>query len=152
MLARILFYLLVLIVVIAPLPFGSNSDWAWSPLACVVGFMVILLPVAKLDSDASALSSLRALSIPALFVAIVVLWGVIQAAGITPSSWQNPIRESSGALLSPRTPHTIALESEQVWVGILRLLLYVGAFILAAEMGFWRSWVRVFTNFCWMSA
>lgn len=37
MIARVIFWLTIALVVLAPLPFGSNRPWAWSLLSAASG-------------------------------------------------------------------------------------------------------------------
>ena len=41
---HLLVILFALTVALAPLPLGSNRDWAWSPLAAVAGILIIAPP------------------------------------------------------------------------------------------------------------
>ena len=134
MLRRLLFVGLALTVALAPLPLGSNRDWSWSPLATFVGALVIAQMAVALQRDIRAYRSFRALAVPAGFVTIVVVWGMIQAFGWTPAAWENPIRVAGAPYLPLSTDHPVALEPEQALTGLMRLLTYVGVFVLAADL------------------
>lgn len=134
LLRRVHFLLFALTLAFVPLPLGSNRDWSWSPLAAVVGLLLVLLPIQTIWSGRQERTSLRSLAVPALLVALVALWAVAQASGWTPSAWENPLRISSAALISSSAPHTVALEPEQVWMGLMRLFTYAGVFVLAVVL------------------
>jgi len=72
--------------------------------------------------------------VPALLVVVVVAWAGIQISGWSPLSWENPVRAASAPLLPMAGSHMVAIESDEVVTGLIRLLTYVGVFILAAGL------------------
>jgi O-antigen ligase len=130
----ILFALLAALIAGAPLPLGSNRDWAWSPLSGVVGLLLIMLALSALSKDERAFSHFRSLLVPALLVGLVACWGLLQASGLTPNSWINPIRLSTAPFLPEGGAALVAIEREQVLTGLMRLLLYAGVFVLSADL------------------
>ena len=133
-LRRLTFFGLVSIAALAPMPFGSNRDWSWSPLAAVVGVLILTQALSRMLSKNGGFASFRGLRMPALLVTAVVAWGLAQAFGWTPPSWENPIRLASLPYLLPSTNHSVALDREQALIGLMRLLTYVSVFILAADL------------------
>jgi hypothetical protein len=133
-LRRLLFLGLALIVALAPLPLGSNRDWSWSPLAVIVGTLLIAQASIALRPNIMAFASFRALIVPAGLATVVVVWALAQAVGWTPVTWENPIRIASAPYLPPSVDHPVALATEQVMTGLMRLLTYVGVFVIAADL------------------
>ena len=131
---RVAFLGLTLIVALAPLPLGSNRDWSWAPLASLVGAFVFVQALSALHPGIKAFQSFRALCVPACLLAMIVGWGLTQAFGWTPVSWENPIRVASEPSLPVSSYHPVALEGEQVMTGLMRLLTYIGVFVLAADL------------------
>ena len=125
---------LMIVVALAPLPLGSNRDWGWSPLAAVTGALLILQATSATHSSARDFAFFKELLVPAVLVGAVIAWILMQAMGWTPGSWGNPIREASRASLTPDFSISVALEREQALISLLRLLMYVGVFVVAADV------------------
>lgn len=130
---RLMFGGLALVVILAPLPLGSNRDWSWNPVAVVVGGLLVAQALVALLGDVDLYRAFRALQVPALLVVVVVVWAGVQISGWSPLSWENPIRAASAPFL-PMASHLVAIEREEVVTGLIRLLTYVGVFVLAAGL------------------
>lgn len=131
---RIVLLLFGLTLALAPLPLASNRDWAWSPLAVTVGVLLILCAVTiarEPEAYRRTLANSRSLFVPSALTGIVILWGLLQAFGLTPESWASPISATSvfGASAAVRS---VAFDHELVFTGAMRLLLNAGIFLVAA--------------------
>src|SRR5260370_393021 len=107
---RLLVVLFILTVVLCPLPLGSKRDWAWSPLAAIVGVLLMgtaVLALVDREWRRRAFAPLRALLVPAVLFGVVVLWGVMQVSGWTPASWASPV-SAAVTLGLPETSRAIA--------------------------------------------
>jgi O-antigen ligase len=134
---RLLVVLFILTVALCPLPLGSNRDWAWNPLAAIVGTLLIgtaALTLVDLEWQRRALAPARALLVPTVLVGVVVLWGLVQLSDWTPVSWGSPLSANATLGLAETDP-VIAFDSAQQWTAVLRLLTYVGVFALSAAFG-----------------
>ncbi len=130
-----LFWSLMAIVALAPLPFGSNRPWSWSLLSLLVGLLVVFWVIAAYrDRTVIQIEWQRSRLIVVPF-SILVLWFFVQASGLTPEGWHHPLwREASGALGVPLTG-TISLNPEASKTALMRLLAYGGIFWLAFQLG-----------------
>lgn len=136
MVRRIILFVFAATVALAPLPLGSNRDWSWSPLAVIVGLLLVIWAAALAcmpDERKSSLVSFRALAVPVVLIGLVIVWGIVQMSGLTPASWANPISAST-AFGPAAATHAITFESEQPVIGMMRLLTYIGVFVLAASL------------------
>lgn len=134
---RLLAVLFILTVALCPLPLGSNRDWAWDPLAGVVGALLVAtaaLALVDREWQRRALGPFQALLVPAVLVGLAVVWGLVQLSGWTPVTWASSL-SASATLGLPETHHAIAFDREQQCSALLRLLTYVGVFVLAAAFG-----------------
>jgi O-antigen ligase len=134
---RLLVVLFVLTVAFCPLPLGSNRDWAWDPLAAIVGaLLVATAALAFVDREwqQRALAPFRGLLVPAVLFGLVVVWGLVQISGWTPASWSSSLSASATLGLSEAS-RTVAFDSGQQWTALQRLLTYGGVFVLAAALG-----------------
>jgi O-antigen ligase len=126
-----------LMVALAPLPLGSNRDWAWSPLAAVAG--ILLIAVATLayhnrDWQRRIFVRFDALIVPGILFGLVVAWGVVQLSGWTPKQWATSISAASTLGLAETHP-AITVDIPQQWTALMRLLTYAAVFGLAAVLG-----------------
>ena len=133
---RVLLFLFGLVLAVAPLPLASNRDWSWSPLALSVGVLLILcgVEIAR-DRDAyrRTLTNAPSLLVPFALTAMVILWALVQASDWTPASWASPF-SAAGVLGAFTGGRSVALNHEAVFVGVMRLLLNAGAFLIAAVL------------------
>ena len=134
---RIVFLGFVATLALAPMPLGSNRDWSWSPLATVVGSLLLIWTVTAFvqpDHHKQAFARFKELLVPAVLVALVIGWGLVQLSGWTPAEWKSSISaEGVLGLATPAAP-SIAFDREQAFTGIMRLLTYIAVFVLAASL------------------
>jgi O-antigen ligase len=129
-----IFYALLALVVVSPLPFGAARDWAWLPLCIGITTLATLffglLTVCK--SPPVTLPALSPLRIPLLFFSLVLLWGALQTASFTPTSWHHPLWQQAGEALAKPLKGSIALDAQRTYHQILRFFSYALVFILTA--------------------
>lgn len=134
---RFIFVSFAATIALAPLPLGSNRDWSWSPLATVVGILLLAWASAVIVSPArygEPFIRFKALLVPTALLTIVMAWGLLQLSGWTPIEWKSPISaETVLGLHLPSRP-SVAFDREQAWIGVMRLLTYIGVFVLAASL------------------
>jgi len=131
---RIVLLLFGLALALVPLPLASNRDWAWSPLAVIVGVSLILCAIAIVRQPEvyrRTLANSTSLSVPMVLTGIVILWAVVQASELTPESWTNPVSVASVFGVSAKV-QSVALDHEAVFTGVMRLLVNAGIFLMAA--------------------
>jgi O-antigen ligase len=134
---RIVFFCFAATLALAPLPLGSNRAWSWSPLATVVGLLLLAWAAAAFvqpDRYRQVFARFTALRVPAALVALVVVWGLVQLSGWTPAAWQSSISAAAALGLPAPADPAMAFDREQAFTGIMRLLTYVGVFVLAASL------------------
>ncbi len=128
---RILFYALLLLVVLAPLPFGSNISIAWSLCATLVALLTLLWAVSMLKSPQKVSLSISPLII-ALFL-IPCVWALLQVSGKVPADWAHPLWQLSGETLKEQLPGRITLAPDQTLTALMRLLTYGLVFFLSFQ-------------------
>ena len=142
-----LFYLFLLVLVLAPLPLGSNREWSWSLCALLVGVIGIGWAVIRTAGIVAGEphagrgtyrpygASMSTLAI--LFLAVVG-WGLFQAQGFAPAGWAHPLwgmasealNGDAGALAG-----RISLATDETLTATMRLLSYGLVFVLAFTWG-----------------
>lgn len=132
----LLFRLLMALVILSPIPFGSHRPWAWSLLALLTGLLLILwgwlwgsgrvrLPVGW--------SRLWPMAVP---FGLCLGWVILQLSPLAPAAWHHPFwGEAARALPAGTvTPH-VSLDPTGGWTALMRLLSYGGVFWLAVQVG-----------------
>lgn len=123
--------LLLLIVIAAPLPFGSNRPWAWNLIAVLLALLTAAYGIAVLRGK-SELCWDKIRGSAALFVA-VLLWIAFQSSGLPPSAWHHPLWEAAGEALQTPVQAAISLNPAQSSTALMRLLSYAAVFVLAFQ-------------------
>ena len=130
-----LFWSLITIAVLAPLPFGSNRPWAWALLSLFVGLLVVAWAIAAARDRSMIRIEWRRSRLIVVPFAILIFWFLIQASGLTPESWHHPLWQDASNALGISLAGTISLNPEASHMAVMRLLAYGGVFWLAFQFG-----------------
>jgi hypothetical protein len=134
---------LLALVVLAPLPLGSNRPAAWSLLALAVAVILVGWALTVGIGRARAPVPLRRLWPVAVPFAIALLWAWVQTLAVVPTDWQHPLwAEAAHGLPGAKPAGAITLDVELTRTAIMRLLSYAGIFWLAVQLGRERSRAR----------
>jgi O-antigen ligase len=148
---RLGYFGLLLLVLLAPLPLGSNREWSWSLAAVVAGALTLLWALlwarSRLRPSAPLNGRLHPL-IPALF-ALACAWVVVQASAWSPAAWHHPLWPLAGEALQQDLPGRVSLAAEDSWTALMRLLAYALVFFLALQFGAERR--RAQAVFGWLT-
>lgn len=135
-LRRIVFYGLLVLIALAPLPFGSNRPWAWSILSLWVGVLVLLDAVAAgFDPVRGESRFMRRIALPFLLFLPVIIWIILQATPNIFTDIAHPIWSEVSAQLGQSLPNYVTISPEMTWDALMVLLAYAGVFWLAARHG-----------------
>lgn len=126
--------LLLVLIVAAPIPFGSNRDWAWGPASFLVGVALVLLGIALLGLKASAVPYSVSIKISVGGMAVVLAWGLMQATPWGVSYSLAPLLSSAAAALGHAVSYRGAIDVERALTDAMRLATYAGVFWLAAHL------------------
>jgi len=133
-----LFYLFLLVVMLAPLPLGSNREWSWTLLAFLVSIIALTWAIlSAFDSNKITKGPNPALVIGFL---LVCCWAWIQAGTLVPADWNHPLYQMSngfvGAIsIANSSTGSISLAPDDTYTAFMRLLAYGLVFILAFQWG-----------------
>jgi len=130
---QVIFLGLMLLIVLSPLPLGSNREWSWSLCALLSAVLGVLWASLNINSQ-SALRKLPYAVIFSLF-SIAAAWSLIQLAEWVPEAWKHPVWQMAANALSEPLPGKISLAGEDGWIALLRLLSYALVFFLALQLG-----------------
>ena len=129
------FWGLAALVVLAPLPLGSNRPWAWFALATGVGALLTLWFAGMTLAGRPQPVAAHRLRVPLLLFVGVCLWVVIQWAPWTPTAWHHPLWEDAGRVLGRELAGRISVNPDATLSALTRLLCYGGVFWLSLQLG-----------------
>lgn len=124
---------MLLTLAITPFPLGGNRDWAWSPLAMLVGATLLLNTLGGLDRRRAPRAPHREMQISMAAVGVAILWAAFQLLSLPSFGSVNSLLSSSAEALGQSAWRRMATGREEALTGIMRLLTYCGVFWLAAQ-------------------
>jgi hypothetical protein len=133
MINRVLFFLLMLLVVVAPLPLGSNREWSWALCSLLAGLLALAWMAANLGRRAQIKTQLQPL-IP-LFFLLGCAWVLVQIGAWTPAGWHHPLWQMTSEVLGADIDGRITLAPDDSATALMRLLAYGLVFLLALQFG-----------------
>ena len=138
------FYLLLLLVVLSPLPLGSNREWSWLLLAVVTGILGInwligsFWRVAKQSSKPQTGAATQLNPIAAGVIVLFLLsliWAYLQTVRWVPQSWYHPFWAMAEQALGHNLTASISVSAADTSTAIIRLISYAVIFFLALQYG-----------------
>jgi hypothetical protein len=124
---------LLLIVVLAPLPFGSNRPWAWSLLALATGALLVLWAWRLCRPGAPAVVAARQIRGPALLFLLVCAYAAFQAVPGLPPWLASRYWELPAEILGLVPYDSISIDPAATTTALMRLLTYGGIFWLSLQ-------------------
>ncbi|WP_354694190.1 O-antigen ligase family protein [Elongatibacter sediminis] len=144
---RSIFPVLMLLVAIAPLPLGSNREWAWSICAAIVGVLGLLWGLSLSFNRSSSPSQPNPWIVLAFVFACI--WVVVQQAAWVPASWKHPLWGMTSTVLARDVADAISVNPHATVSAMMRLLTYALSFMLAFHLG--RERERALAAFGWIA-
>lgn len=128
---RVAFGGLLTLLVLAPLPFGSNRPWAWSLIAIGVAVALLIWAIGIYRTPGAIRIPWRRHLPATIAFGLAIVWFFLQASGITPSIWDNPLwSEARNSLGIETLSGAISINPNASFDGAMRLLTYGGVFWL----------------------
>lgn len=121
---------MLLLLTLLPIPFGSYRPWAWSAMslwaALLLAGWAISIGLGRRD-----LVWRPALVVPLILLGLVLLWIVV----MTIPGWSagHPIWQVASEQLGRQLPHRMAVSVDAALVALMRLLAYVAIFWLSLQ-------------------
>ena len=125
------FYSLLAILVLSPLPFGSNRPWSWSLLCLLIALVTICWGISYLRTEKKMKLNFGRFKVSLFLFTSTLLWAFIQTSSFIPDSWGHPLWQLTAQALETDIPAKISLAPEQTITAIMRLLSYGLVFLLA---------------------
>ncbi len=143
----ILHRLLMLLVILAPLPLGSNRDWSWTLCAFITAVITLGWALQSLARPRQVSLSLK---LPVIFLFLAVCaWAWLQTVPWVPAGWQHPLWSMNAAELGETPAGRISLSTQDTFTAVMRLLCYGLVFFLAFQFG--RNRQNALTTFKWLA-
>jgi O-antigen ligase len=137
---RLILLLLMLLVVLSPLPLGSNREWSWTLCAVLASLFTLLWAVSR-GWRSQEMGYFVHPAIPLLFLGACA-WAALQAASWVPAGWQHPIWAQTAAVLGHDLPGSVSVAADDNATALMRLLSYALVFFLAFQLAGERSRAR----------
>lgn len=129
-----LFWLLLTVVLLAPLPLGSNRPLPASALAAGVGALACAWGLGRLLGRPRAVASIRPFRPAFILIGFAAGWAALQAAPFTPASLHHPYWGEARAVLGSGPGGAISINPAATWNRLMGLLAYGGIFWLALQL------------------
>jgi O-antigen ligase len=129
--AGMIFNPLLFIVILSPLPFGSNRPWAWNLISLLLALLTVAFCIASLRGKSEI--NLTAIKGSAMLFVPVLFWIAFQASGLPPFAWHHPLWNAAGEVLGRPLHAAISLNPEQSFSALMKLLAYALVFVLAFQ-------------------
>lgn len=126
-----IFYALILLIVLSPIPNGSNRNWSWSLCALIISSLLILWVVNVLIRNRQISLSLSPVMI-GLFL-FPGLWAFMQASSFMPQILAHPLWSMINEVLGEAVQATISLSPDNSKIAAMRLFSYGMVFFLSFQ-------------------
>ncbi|MBF0093582.1 MAG: O-antigen ligase family protein [Alphaproteobacteria bacterium] len=129
------FMLLSVVVVLAPMPLGSNRPWSWSLLCllvAVIGLAWTMLVWTGRSRPGLGPTRLWPVLLP---FGAALAWGAVQTVPLASPAWGHPIWKDAADALGHPLDATISANPFVSRTALMRLLGYGLIFFLAAQLG-----------------
>jgi len=139
-----MFWILIALVVIAPLPFGAVQPWAWGSMGVAVGGLLLGWSATLIVTrQPPAVAVARIWPILLLF-GIAVVWVLLQMAPFMPAGLHHPLWADAAAARGLEVGGgTVSIDPFETGSALVRLLTYGGIFWLALQYGRDRDRARI---------
>ncbi len=127
-------WMVLTIVVTAPLPLGAARPWSAALLGTLLGIALLFWAAARLRDAAPPRIGLRRLAWPAGLYGIAVLWGLWQTLPWVPQAWMHPLWPEAAAVLGP-LHGTVSITPLAGRDAVMQLLAYATTFFLVLQHG-----------------
>ena len=128
-----IFWSLIALVVLAPLPFASVPAWSWGLIACITGILLIAWAARLVIDGETPPVGLHRIWPFALLFGFTLAWAAVQVLPVAPASWHHPLWRSVADTLGHAGDSSISLNPFATRTALVRLLAYGGVFWLSLQ-------------------
>ena len=128
-----IFWSLIALVVLAPLPLASARPWSWGLMATFVGLLLVAWGVKTWRDEAAPAVGLRRTWFILFVFGLAAGWGVAQMLPLTPPTWHHPLWTDAVSALGVPVTGAVSVDPFETGTALLRLLTYAGIFWLSLQ-------------------
>lgn len=139
---RLIFWPLVGLTLLSPLPFGAVQAWSWGLLGILTGLAAIAWCAAAALNPELISVPLRRIWMSAALFGLAIVWAQLQGASWMPEPWHHPIWEEAAKALDAPLDGAIAVERYEIGSVTLRLLAYAAIFWIVLQFARTRQTAR----------
>ena len=132
---RLILWIFVALVMLAPLPFGMVYSIIQAFFACAVMVLVLGYCAVQFRKAGDTYVSLTRIWPETLGFILVLAWGLVQISTFTPESWHHPLWAEASAVLGTEIKSSLSLARGDGFESLMRLLTYGAVFFLALQLG-----------------
>ncbi len=132
---KIIFWLFIILIMLAPLPFGMVYSITQAFFACAVMVLVIGYCLVHMRQGKDPAVPLTRIWPEAAGFALVLGWGIVQISTFTPEAWHHPLWSEASTDLGTDLKSSISLARGAGFESIMRLITYGFVFFLALQWG-----------------
>lgn len=130
-----MFWFFVLLLMLAPLPFGMVHALFQALFACLLLALMAGFSLSRAAAGAVPALPLRRIAPEVLGFGLTLSWVLIQLLPITPQAWHHPLWTEAGTALGTELAGSISLTPGAGFVALMRLFTYGAVFWLALQWG-----------------
>jgi len=129
-----IFRFLVALLLLAPLPFGSNRPWSWSLLAFAIGILTIWWGLLLLHNSSMEFIPIGRIKwIVAPFM-LTLAWSFTQAYLPIPAGWADPLWNQTAVALGGLVDPRLSLDPGATKTALMKLASYGAVFFLSLQL------------------
>lgn len=130
-----LFWPLIALVALAPLPLASNRPLPAALLALCAGTLLSIWAIRVATKGPGTIAvTVSRLRWPLILFGAVALWILVQAMPIMPQDWADPIWGLAAEALGKPLAGSLSVNPEATLTGLMRLLSYAAIFWLSLQL------------------
>jgi len=130
----VLLWLLLAVVLLSPLPLGSNRPLPASALAAAVGGLLLTWGIGALVRGRQAGASPTGIRPALVLCGLAATWAAVQAVPYTPAALHHPYWSEARDVLGLPYAGAISVNPGATWNRLMGLLAYGGIFWLALQL------------------
>jgi O-antigen ligase len=127
----IFLFILIGIVALTPLPFGSARHWAWEVLTALIGLLMTVVGIHHLWHPKDRKPDLRSLRVSIALFCVVVVWATLQCLPFTPAAWHHPLWSQAQEYFGEQVVSSVSVDRVASTSRLFRLVTYAAIFWLA---------------------
>ena len=132
---RLILWIFVALVMLAPLPFGMVYSIIQAFFACAVMVLVLGYCAVQFRKAGDTYVSLTRIWPETIGFILVMGWGIFQVSFLSPQAWHHPLWAEAQAVLGGEIKNSISLARGAGFESIMRILTYGMVFFLALQLG-----------------